>query len=44
MTGEAAIPLAGRFRPREVLPEGTKIAQVLHLYFLSDYLPGIRHR
>ena len=30
-----AIPLAGRFRPREVLPEGTGIAQVINLQFLS---------
>ena len=29
-----AIPLAGRFRPREVLPEGTRIAQVIYLQFL----------
>jgi len=29
-----AIPLAGRFRPREVLPEGTGIAQVIYLQFL----------
>ena len=29
-----AIPLAGRFRPREVLQEGTRIAQVIYLQFL----------
>ena len=30
-----AIPLACRFRQREVLPEGTGIAQVINLQFLS---------
>ena len=30
-----AIPLACRFRQREVLPEGTRIAQVIYLQFLS---------
>ena len=29
-----AIPLAGRFRPGEVLPECTRIAQVIYIQFL----------
>ena len=33
------IPLEGRFRPREVLSEGIRIAQVIYERFLSD-LPG----
>ena len=36
MTGEAAIPLAGRFRSREVLPEGTQKAQVIKLQVLMS--------
>ena len=36
-----AIPLAGRFRPREVLPEGTRIAQVI---YIQPRLPVWKHR
>ena len=36
MTGEAAIPLAGRFMSREVLPEGTYNAQVIKLQALRN--------
>ena len=37
-----AIPLACRFRQREVLPEGTGIAQVIYLQFLTvpKKMPG----
>ena len=38
-----AIPLACRFRQREVLPEGISIAQVIYLQFLTGYIVRGNH-